>query len=58
MSKKDYVLMAEVVATFNKRYPYWNALVKELVSDLADALKEDNSRFDKERFMEACKFPE
>lgn len=58
MTKKHYVMLAEIIARFNKRYPYWNALIRELVSDLADGMKEDNDNFDKERFMEACKFPE
>jgi len=57
MTKKDYELIAETVACFNKQYPYWNAQIKNLISDIADSLKQDNDRFDKIRFMEMCKFP-
>lgn len=58
MTKKDYEMIAEVIARFNKRYPYWNAMIKELISDIADGMQEDNDRFDKNRFMTACKFPD
>lgn len=58
MTKKHYEMLAETIARFNKRYPYWNALIKELVNDLADAMQEDNDKFDKERFLAACKFPD
>lgn len=54
MTKKDYELIAEVIFRQNKRYPYYNALRIELVNELADALKEDNDRFDKKRFLSAC----
>lgn len=58
MTKKDYELIAEVIAKQNKRYPYYNALMIETVNELSDALKEENDRFDKARFIEACQFPE
>lgn len=54
MTKKDYELIAEVIATQNKRYPYYNALRIELVNELADALQEENTRFDRLRFLSAC----
>ena len=58
MTRKDYILIAEVL-----RVEYHNAsdvcgvspserhMVLRVVSELADALKRDNSRFDKAHFL-------
>lgn len=58
MTKKHYVMLAETIARFHKRYPYWNAMIRELISDMADTMKADNDQFDKQRFIDACKFPD
>lgn len=55
MTKKDYELIAEVIAVRCKRYPYYNGVDVELINELADALQAENDRFDRERFLTACK---
>ena len=54
MTRKDYVLLA---AAFNRVKPVgtrergcWN----NCIAEVAEALKEENPRFDKERFFKAC----
>jgi len=55
MTRKDYELIAEVFSDHNRRYGRRTAAVAdELAEDMADALKEDNPRFDRERFLKAC----
>lgn len=55
MTRKDYVMIAEVLkrssegGIFEKPLP-----IKDLVYRFADKLHQDNPRFDRERFMEAC----
>lgn len=61
MTKKDYVLIASV---FNKAMQYTadeprameavKATVEVVADELADALEQDNPRFDRERFLTAC----
>lgn len=58
MTRKDYVLIANAVnlakdqaAPAERNQIYWTAHF------IANALRRDNPRFEKARFMEACGFP-
>lgn len=69
MTRKDYEMIAKVISQtkefYEKDIPY-NYMVSQvqlsgsissrLVDHLSNLLKEDNSRFDSERFREACGF--
>lgn len=56
MTKKDYILVAEVFQAHRKRYGgRTDAVVVEVIDDMADALGAENSRFDSARFIAACK---
>jgi hypothetical protein len=51
MTRKDYVMIAEVIATS------WHTSAetkREIAQNFADALETDNPRFDRARFLEAC----
>ena len=51
MTRKDYVLIAEVIATS------WHTSTdtkRTIALNMADALQNDNPRFDRERFLVAC----
>ena len=49
MTKSDYEIVAKVIAKFN-RGPYWLTWVNAF----CEAFREDNPRFDRDRFMDAC----
>jgi hypothetical protein len=56
MTKKDYVLIASVFAQHRKRYGgRTDSVVNEVIQEMSDALKEENTRFDSARFIAACK---
>ena len=46
MTRKDYVLIAEVFSRFTEG--------EEIARALAGALASDNDRFDRTRFLKAC----
>ncbi len=51
MTRKDYVIIAEVIATS------WHASAeskRDIAQNMADALGADNPRFDRARFLVAC----
>jgi hypothetical protein len=51
MTRKDYVMIAEVIATT------WHASAvgkREFALNMADALGADNPRFNREMFLTAC----
>lgn len=55
MTKKDYELIAKGI--FRHRFNYegrTDAVVKEVVCDLAQVLSQENTRFNVERFTRAC----
>jgi hypothetical protein len=54
MTKKDYELIAEVFHKIHKRYPYYNARHNETVDEMANSLEEENTKFDRIRFLSAC----
>lgn len=55
MTKKDYELIAGVFARHNKRYGgRTDAVTRELVEDMSEALQDENTRFDSARFKDAC----
>ena len=53
MTRKDYVLIAEAI----KRAGGPDANAYEVAHYIAFALRRDNPRFERARFMEACGFP-
>lgn len=59
MTKKDYILIANVVNDFKKtstdnNKPVTQGHIDNLVDMLSYALKRENSSFDADRFSEAC----
>lgn len=55
MTRKDYILFAEVFYRHKKRYGFrTDAVVDEVIEDISDALASDNPRFNRERFITAC----
>ena len=49
MTKKDYVLLANVIARLT--HPL---TVGETAVSIADSLAKDNPRFNREKFLQAC----
>jgi tRNA(Ile2) C34 agmatinyltransferase TiaS len=55
MTKKDYELIADVFANHKKRYGNrTDAVVNEVIMDMTEALKDENSKFSSYRFITAC----
>jgi predicted metal-dependent hydrolase len=56
MTRKDYILIAKIIKANADRYYEHDSLdvIRELVDDLAAALKEDNPRFEMSLFISAC----
>jgi hypothetical protein len=51
MTRKDYVMIAEVIATS------WHASAdskRDIAVNLAEVFETDNPRFDRDRFLSAC----
>ena len=54
MTKKDYIRFAKIIKD-SKCYNYNNRLLKDsLIDDLCIVFKQDNSLFDRQRFIDAC----
>jgi hypothetical protein len=63
MTRKDYILIATALASVRESYaPNWDANLFRACDDhaaeLANALAETSSSFDRERFYKACGFGE
>ncbi len=55
MTKKDYVLIAEAIRRTAQGYKDMDATTLSVAKhELAIALENDNSRFDRARFLAAC----
>lgn len=62
MTKKDYIRLAEALATAASHdrmftapdRAVWQSAIAEAAVQIARVLRSDNSRFDWERFMDAC----
>ena len=60
MSRKDYVMLAASIRRINSMKvfklggPTTQQAIRELVVLLADELKHDNERFDRDRFINAA----
>lgn len=52
MTKKDYVAIAEILSDYHP-FDMENTAVGDLFDALCKYFKQDNPRFDKEKFMEA-----
>ena len=59
MTRKDYEAIASVVSYVGDMHQHEQekySVVAMLAEGLADTLAEDNARFDRSRFLEACGF--
>lgn len=56
MSKKDYVLIAGIIADCRAKLPEAAQITldRDLVVPMSRALRADNPRFDYSRFLHAC----
>jgi hypothetical protein len=58
MTRKDYKLIAEVLKSGMENWAGWNEKPEEVLSgtarSLATKLAQDNPRFDRAKFLEAC----
>lgn len=58
MTQKDYILIARVINNVlddgNHHDPDWYLAADSIAIGLAYYLKEDNVRFDRRRFLDAC----
>lgn len=54
MTRKDYVMIAEVFAQFGQMIELEETIGADIARNLADALQADNARFDRARFLTAC----
>lgn len=52
MTRKDYVSTAEILKTYAEAMDLF--FFEDLVNDFADMFAEDNARFNRVRFLEAC----
>jgi hypothetical protein len=55
MTRKDYELIAKVFAEVDTCSDGAAEVVEELAHALANALADDNPRFDRARFLAACR---
>ena len=53
MTRKDYVLIAAALKASRDRWVFAQTWL-DAVHSVANALMEDNARFDRERFLIAC----
>ena len=54
MTKKDYILIAAILNKHAKHEYFAETLFDDVIADFAEALKKENSSFDKEKFYKAC----
>ncbi len=54
MTRKDYVIIAEVFAQFGNICNLEETIGADIARNLADALQADNPRFNRARFLDAC----
>ncbi len=61
MTKKDYIKLAKLISdtsnVIDGNHPEGQLFIRtsNLIAGLCDILKEDNPRFDRERFITACR---
>jgi hypothetical protein len=55
MTRKDYIAMSDILRQYSSTMP---EEFDDLVEDIADYLAEDNPRFMRRKFLEACGIPE
>lgn len=54
MTRKDYVMIAEVFAYFSRICDIEETIGADIARDLGTVFQEDNPRFDRARFLDAC----
>lgn len=52
MTRKDYIATAEIIKSYNLQLP--EIVLEKLVNDFAEMFKNDNPRFDANRFRVAA----
>ena len=52
MTRKDYVAISDILSKYGQRILVWD--FDNLVNDVADLMAEDNPRFMRDRFVDAC----
>ena len=58
MTRKDYQAVAEIISTLADKYQFDEGkdIIAEVALDLADMMQDDNPRFNRETFLDACGF--
>jgi len=54
MTRKDFELIAKVIANFPRIDYATESTLEEIAEDFATALSKENPRFDTARFLKAC----
>lgn len=54
MTRKDYKLLADVIADFMEKSRDRHAVARNLIVPLAHRLKKDNPRFNHAKWLTAC----
>ena len=54
MTRKDYIMIAEVISDSTLDLMDTHILKSTLIINLSKQLKKDNNRFDRDRFIKAC----
>ena len=58
MTRKNYVVLADIFSYHsNRAYANASALMAALLTDITAYLKEDNERFDKDKFLDVVHSP-
>ena len=59
MSRKHYKAIAEIISTLADKYQFDEGknIIAEVALDLADMMQNDNPRFHRETFLDACGYP-
>lgn len=53
MTRKDYIVISEILNNHFENYPVEISDFKELVLDFADMFAKDNPRFNEQKFLDA-----
>lgn len=55
MTRKDYEAIAEILSAVEKERPTQVGAILAVMRGLADYFEKDNPRFNRDRFVEACR---
>ena len=54
MTRKDYIMIADIMDTYAPSSKDARVLWRACVDDMVASFKRDNDRFDEEKFIRAC----